>query len=188
MPLPLETVRLIMRPFQDSDIATFAAYRSDPIIAQYQSWHVPYSVESATELVETMKSTRPGTPEAWYQVAIELKANPILIGDCAFCVLGKEAQQAEIGVTLAQDYHGKGYAIEALRKLFDYLFGELGLHRISAICDAENKASSKLLEKIGMRREAHFIENIWFKGKWGSEYVYGLLKKEWEIMNAPSPP
>jgi aminoglycoside 6'-N-acetyltransferase len=51
---------------------------------------------------------------------------------------------------------------------------------VRAICDAENLASAKLLERIGMRREGHFVENIWFKGKWGSEYWYGLLKEEWE--------
>jgi RimJ/RimL family protein N-acetyltransferase len=63
--------------------------------------------------------------------------------------------------------------------LLGYLFGELHLHRVSAICDAENLASARLLERVGMRREGHFIENIWFKGAWGSEYSYAILQSEW---------
>ena len=60
-----------------------------------------------------------------------------------------------------------------------YLFDEQGLHRITAACDVENLASSPLLERVGMRREAHFIENIWFKDEWRSEYVYALLRNDW---------
>ncbi len=64
-------------------------------------------------------------------------------------------------------------------RLLDYLFCELALHRVTATCDALNDASAKLLERVGMRREGHFIENIWFKGAWGSEYNYALLQREW---------
>jgi RimJ/RimL family protein N-acetyltransferase len=61
----------------------------------------------------------------------------------------------------------------------DYLFGDLHLHRVTATCDVENLASFKLLERVGMRREAHHVENIWLKGAWGSEYVYAMLDREW---------
>jgi RimJ/RimL family protein N-acetyltransferase len=66
-----------------------------------------------------------------------------------------------------------------VRCLLEYLFGELHLHRVIATCDVENIASFRLLERIGMRREAHLVENIWFKGAWGSEYSYALLYREW---------
>ena len=168
-----------MRAFQDRDIQDFAEYRSDPDVAKYQDWDAPYSMEKATQFVEEMKAIRPGTPGEWYQIAIELKERGNLIGDCAFHILAEDAQQAEIGFTLSRMHQGKGYATEAVTRLLDYLFGELRLHRIRATCDVENLASSRLLERIGMRREAHFVENIWFKGKWGSEYAYGLLQHEW---------
>ena len=112
-------------------------------------------------------------------MAIERKDGGNLIGDCVFHIVAEDAQQAEIGFTLYRQYQGQGYATEAVTRLVDYLFDELHLHRIRAICDVENLASSKLLERIGMRREAHFVENIWFKGRWGSEYAYGLLRHEW---------
>jgi aminoglycoside 6'-N-acetyltransferase len=168
-----------MRAFQDRDIEVFAAYRSDPDVAKYQGWDTPYSLEKAAQFVAENKVIRPGTPGEWHQIAIELKDGGNFIGDCVFHILAEDAQQAEIGFTLARLYQGQGYATEAVTRLVDYLFGDLQLHRIRATCDVENLASSKLLERIGMRREAYFVENIWFKGKWGSEYAYGLLRHEW---------
>ena len=179
MSLILETKRLKMRAFQDKDIQDFADYRSDPEVAKYQDWDAPYSVEKAAQFVAENKVICPGTPGEWHQIAIELKAEGDLIGDCVFHILAEDAQQAEIGFTLSRRYQGHGYATEAVTKLVDYIFCELKLHRIRAICDVDNLASSKLLERIGMRREAHFIENIWFKGRWGSEYLYAILRSEW---------
>jgi len=179
--LMLETPRLILRPFQDSDLETFAAYRSDPEVARYQGWEAPYSVEKAAEFIAEMKQKQPATRSEWYQLAIELKHGTRLMGDCAFHLLAHDPRQAEIGFTLARQHQGHGYATEAVTRLLDYLFGELNLHRVIAICDVENLASTRLLERLGMRREGYFTENIWFKGAWGSEYLYALLQKEWTL-------
>ncbi len=175
----LVTERLLLRSFRDADIETFSAYRSDPEVARYQGWNAPYSIAQAREFIAEMQSTRPATPGEWYQVAIELKSSGELIGDCAFCVLAGDERQAEIGFTLARAYQGQGYATEAVTRLLDYLFGAVCLHRVRANCDVENLASTKLLERIGMRREGEFVENIWFKGRWGSEYWYAILAREW---------
>jgi RimJ/RimL family protein N-acetyltransferase len=180
MPFVLQTDRLLIRSFQDSDLEAFITYRSDPAIARYQGWEAPYSRETATAFVQEMKQKEPGTPGEWCQLAIELKAGGEMIGDCAFHILAEDPRQAEIAFTLSQGYQSRGYATEAVTRLLDYLFGEVGMHRVRAICDVENLASVRLLERVGMRREAHLIENVWFKGAWGSEYWYGLLKREWE--------
>jgi len=174
----LETQRLWLRAFRDADLEAFAAYRSDPEVARYQGWDAPYGANKAAAFIAEMSRKQSGTPGEWYQVAIELKGSPALIGDCAFHIL-EDARQAEIGVTLSRHYQGQGYATEALTRLFAYLFGELGLHRVVALCDVENLASARLLERLGMRREGCFQENVWFKGAWGSEYLYALLQREW---------
>ncbi|MCI0625150.1 MAG: GNAT family N-acetyltransferase [Acidobacteria bacterium] len=179
--LLLETQRLILRPFQDSDLEPFAEYRSDPKVARYQSWEIPYTKDQAAAFIREMKQIHPGIQGEWYQFAVELRRQSCLIGDCAFQILAHDARQAEIGFSLSRPYQGQGYAAEAVMRMLDYLFGELGLHRVTATCDAENHASAKLLERVGMRREGHFIENIWFKGAWGSEYSYALLHSEWSI-------
>jgi aminoglycoside 6'-N-acetyltransferase len=177
--IPLKTERIHLRPFQESDLEVFAAYRSDPEVARYQSWDAPFSLDQAIAFFEGLKQAQPGRPGDWYQLAVERLTQPGLIGDCAFQVLEHDHQQAEIGFSFSRLYQKQGYATEAVNRLLDYLFGDLHLHRVTAICDAENLNSARLLERIGMRREGHFIENIWFKGAWGSEYSYAVLQREW---------
>jgi RimJ/RimL family protein N-acetyltransferase len=103
-----------------------------------------------------------------------------MIGDVAFHIKKDDERQALIGYSLARPCWGHGYAFEAVSGLLGYLFGELHLHRLIAECDVENVASWRLLEKLGFRREAHLIENIFFKGAYGSEYHYALLEREWK--------
>ena len=177
--LTLRTDRLQLRPLQASDLPAFTAYRSDPEVARYQSWSAPYSLDQAGALLEKMNSAPPGTPGAWFQVAIERLAAPGIIGDCAFQILPDDARQAQIGFTLSSPFQKQGYAAEAVRALMGFLFTEYQLHRITATCDALNGASARLMERIGMRREAHRMQNIWFKGAWGDEYEYAILENEW---------
>lgn len=180
MKLILNTERLVLRPFHQRDIRAFSAYRSDPEVARYQGWDIPYSLSQAAEFVRQSDELQPGTLGKWYQLAIEPKALGHIVGDCAFYFLPNDPQQAEIGFTIARPFQQQGYASEAVRHLLDYLFQEHNLHRVRANCDVENLASIKLMEKVGMRREAHFLENIWFKGRWASEYWYAILRREWE--------
>lgn len=177
--MKLETERLLLRPFQKSDLDSFVAYRSDPEVARYQGWEAPFPVEKATAFIADMQKAIPNMNGAWYQFAVELKQNGDMIGDCAFHTLTKDNRQAEIGFSFARDYQGFGYATESVKSLLAYLFIDLDLHRVQAICDVENIASARLLERVGMRREAHFVDNVWFKGAWGSEYLYAILQYEW---------
>jgi RimJ/RimL family protein N-acetyltransferase len=180
MSFQLQTERLILRTFRDEDLNDFLAYRNDPKVAFYQSWTIPYSREQGIAFIDEMAKARPGEAGVWFQIAIELKTNGAMIGDCVFCPLKEDARQAEIGYSLAGAYQGKGYASEAIRRLLDYLFGDLELHRVRAICDVENVASARLLERVGMRREGHFVESFWTKGRWSSEYWYAILRREWQ--------
>jgi aminoglycoside 6'-N-acetyltransferase len=179
MTLELTTDRLLLRPFRPPDAAAFSDYRSDPAVAQYQGWDAPFSLEDADQFIAHMESVVPASPGNWYQLAIQKKGDSVLIGDCAFCVRAEDGQQARIGYTLARPHQDRGYATEAVSRLLAYLFEEIGLHRVTALCDVENSASFRLLERLGMRREAHFIENAWFKNRWSSEYEYALLAREW---------
>lgn len=90
---------------------------------------------------------------------------------------------AEIGITISHKQQRKGYAKEALIGILNFLFNLEDFHRVTEIVDVENEASIKLLESIGFKKEGHFIENIFFKGKWGSEYQYAMLKKDWLVLS-----
>jgi RimJ/RimL family protein N-acetyltransferase len=174
----IETARLRLRHFQDSDVTQFMGYRNDPKVAKYQSWEGISEPEAYT-FIQEQKEIQPCVPGQGLQVAIELKATNMLIGDCYFVINVFDYRQAEIGFTLSREYQGYGYATEAVSSILKYAFDTFGLHRIIAITDCENIASVALLERLGMRREGHFIQNVWFKGKWGDEYLYAILKDEW---------
>ena len=179
----LKAQRILLRPLSTVDLVAFVAYRSDPEVARYQSWTTPYTSDQAAALLKGMNQVPAGTPGIWFQLAIERFDQPGIIGDCAFQILSDDSLQAHIGFTLSRQFQKQGYGAEAVRCLLGYLFGELQLHRVTAICDAENLASARLLESVGMRREGHYLSNIWFKGAWGSEFSYALLEKEWHTEN-----
>lgn len=180
MPFPLETERLLLRHFCEDDLETFLVYRNDFPVAQYQGWEFPYPREQAEAFIKEMKEKEPNTPGEWFQAVIEFKETHEMIGDVAFHIMKEDPRQAYIGYTLVRAHWWKGYGAESVRRLVDYLFGELNLHRLVARCDVENVASYHLLERMKFRREAHFVDAVWFKGKWASEYSYAKLRREWE--------
>jgi RimJ/RimL family protein N-acetyltransferase len=180
----LETERLILRRFTDADLTAFVAYLNDPLVARYQMWE-DYPEEVARERIEEQKTLAPGIPGKAFTFALELKETGALVGHLVLTVQEKEARQAEIGFTLAREFHGQGLAAEGAARVLAYAFTELKLHRVFAITDCENDSSVALLERLGMRREGHFIQNIWFKGKWGDEYSYAILRAEWLAQHSP---
>jgi RimJ/RimL family protein N-acetyltransferase len=124
-------------------------------------------------------SVDPGERGQAFVFAVELRETKTLIGHVVLTVTQLDQRQAEIGFTFARAVHGKGLAKEAASRVLAYAFIDLDMHRIIAITDCDNERSVALLHRLGMRREGHFIENIWFKGKWGSEYLYAMLQEEY---------
>jgi RimJ/RimL family protein N-acetyltransferase len=179
----LPSSRLILRRFRESDLSTFCGYRSDPRIARYQDWD-SWSNEEGRRFLEVQMTLHPDVPGTWFQVAIEVAGTGALIGDCGLHTLGDRPGQAEIGFTLDFEHHGKGYATEAVNCLLDYVFGQLGKHRVIAVTDTRNAPAARVLERVGMRREGHFLENAWFEGGWCDEYQYALLEREWRERGA----
>jgi aminoglycoside 6'-N-acetyltransferase len=173
----LQTERVIIRRFQPSDVNTFAAYRSDPDVARYQSWSAPLEDGAAQRLVALFAEGDPDAP-GWFQYALEASAEGVLIGDIAVN-LHDNGMQAEIGFTLAPQWQGRGLAYEAISRMLGHLFGDRGLHRVSAECDARNARSANLLERLGFTREGHRREHTWIKGEWTDDLLFGLLAKDW---------
>jgi RimJ/RimL family protein N-acetyltransferase len=183
MPLTLETPRLLLRPFQTVDLQPFLDYRNDPQVYQYQGWKTPYTRDDGLEFIARMQTTTPGTPGEWYQLAIVPRDSETMIGDVAFHITRSDPRLAYLGYSLARPAWRQGYAREAVHKLLDYLFRVQDLHRVVADCDVENQASINLLERIGFRREAHYLDSFWLsrEARWGSEYLYALLQREWML-------
>jgi RimJ/RimL family protein N-acetyltransferase len=178
------TARLDVRRFTVADIAGFTAYRADPAVARYQSWD-DFTHAQGEALVESMRHLELGTPGEWFQLALEDRARGVLVGDLACKVNALEPREMEIGFTLARDEQGRGYATEAVVALLDHAFTTMHLHRVVAVTDARNTAAAALLTRLGMRQEAHFVDNVFFKGAWGSELLFAKLARE--HLPAPRP-
>jgi aminoglycoside 6'-N-acetyltransferase len=173
------TERLVIRRFRTEDTAAFAAYRSDPEVALYQSWTAPLPLEQAAELIGEFATGDPRAP-GWFQYAIALReADDVLIGDIGVA-LHANLMQADIGFTLDKRYQGRGYATEAVRAMLRLLFTELKLRRVSAECDARNHASARLLERVGFQREGLRRKHTWAKGEWTDDLLYGVLAADFQ--------
>ncbi|MEP7357338.1 MAG: GNAT family protein [Anaerolineales bacterium] len=175
---PLETPRLVLRRFQDRDLPAFVEYRNDPEVARYQSWD-SISAPRAQTFIQEQKKVEPGIPGQWFQFAAELKASGALAGDLGLCVTVLDARQAQLGVTFAREHQHHGLATEAMTAVLDFAFINLDLHRVIAIVDAENSASARLMGRVGLRREGHFLKNTWFKEHWSDEFLFAVLQAEW---------
>lgn len=181
--LQLATSRLLIRNLKPTDLKAFHYYRSNPEVARYQGFE-PMTKEDAASFIKEHKDKKFGKPGDWVQYGLEDKASGQLIGDCALKLQGDDPRIAEIGISIAPDQQQKGYAKETLKALLHFLFEEKELHRVVETVDAENIASIHLLESLHFRKEGYFLENIFFKGKWGSEYQYAMLQREWKALKS----
>ena len=174
----LETPRLRIRRFTLKDAGSMAAYRGLPAVARFQNW-TRWDVPDAEGLIAGMEDSEPGWPGWWFQVALELKETGELVGDCGLHTLREDRPQGEIGYSLAPAHQGRGLMTEALTALLTYAFADLNMHRMIARVHLENERSQRLLARLGVRREAPFVQSWWFKGAGADECLYALLRSEW---------
>ena len=118
-------------------------------------------------------------PRLKFQLAITIPDDEQVIGNCGIRRKPEQDWEADIGFELAPEYWGRGYATEATLAMVNFGFQKLELHRISSWCIADNAASARVLEKVGLRPEGRLRENEYFKGRWWDTLLYGILEREW---------
>ena len=175
----LQGERLVLRNFNDNDGMDLYEYLSDKEVVRYE----PYDVYTE-EMAHKEAGERANNPSF---IAVCLKDSGKVIGNLYLNKIEPEKVHTyEIGYVFNRSYHGLGYATEACRYIVEYVFGTLYAHRIIANCNSENTASWKLLERLGFRREAHRVKNMFFEvdgdgnPKWFSSCQYALLKEEYK--------
>jgi RimJ/RimL family protein N-acetyltransferase len=179
---PIETERLLLRPYEREDFDALLAIQSRGDVVRYL-YEDPLSNDEVRALLDRrMARTSLSDEGDTLSVAVVLRTTGEMIGDCMLHWGSRQHQQGEIGFVFHPDHHGRGYATEAARTLVDYGFEEVGFHRIIGRLEARNTASARVLEKLGMRREALMIENEFVKGEWQSEIVYAILEREWRAL------
>jgi len=183
-PFRLETDRLLLRPFAPSDHdAMLAIYsREDVVRYLYEGPHDEDEVRERLAVKVTQREIE--GPGDILRLAVLLKANARVIGDLTLRWMPDEHRQAEIGFVVHPDFQGKGYTTEAARVLLRVAFDALGLHRVFGRTEARNEASARVMEKLGMRREAILLENEFVKDEWQSEIDYAILDREWKALPA----
>ncbi|MEV7013969.1 GNAT family protein [Streptosporangium sp. NPDC051022] len=176
---PIRTPRLLLRPFTHRDLRALHAFHSLPEVARYLYWG-PRDLEQTAEALETkIKQTELTQEGQALTLAVELAATGELIGDCVLFWHSGQHRGGEIGYVLHPRHHGRGYAVETATALLDLGFDGLELHRVTGRLDGRNTASARVLERLGMRREAHLVENEIVKGEWTDELIYAILRREW---------
>ncbi len=173
----LETEHLIIRDMQDTDEAAFVAISQDEKYQRFYS-EADCSPSKYQELTKLFVAQAKEHPRTSYQLAIEHKANGQFIG--TVCLRLENDNQASIGCGLSRDYQGAGLIREAAYTLVNFGFSELDIHRVYAETISLNHGAIRLCRSLGMKQEAHFRENRFFKQRWWDTVVFAILKSDWK--------
>jgi RimJ/RimL family protein N-acetyltransferase len=176
---PIETERLSLRPFEAGDLDALHRLQSLPEVVLYLRWGARSRAEVAAVLEERIHQSRLADEGDTLFLALTLRDGGAMIGDVNLQLLSAANLQGKFGFVLLPEYHGQGYGREAATATLALGFDTLGLHRIAGYCDARNTPSARLMERLGMRREAHFCENHRSRGEWADLYIYAMLAAEW---------
>ncbi len=180
---PIETDRLSLRQFQKDDLADLFAIFSRQDVTRYLYWPVLGRDETRDLLSRWIAQVGLDEEGDAISLAICRRDSGQLIGEVMLRWLSEVHSQGEIGFMLHPDHHGHGFATEAARALLELGFDRFGLHRIVGRLEARNRPSAAVLERLGMRLEAHLRENEWVKGEWNDEQVYAILHAEWDAID-----
>lgn len=173
----LETPRLILRPFHEGDeVEMYNNWCSDKRVAKYTTWYAHESVENAKQFLEYLLGQN--EHKSSYNWGIEFEGK--LIGSINVCTIDESTDVCGIAYCLGYDYWGKGMMTEACKRVVEFLFNEVGCHKVIASCDCGNVGSSRVMKKIGMKHEGSLKEEVLRKdGSYGDHELYGILRSEY---------
>lgn len=166
--LPVRRGPVVLRRFRPEDLEAFLAYRSDPEIARYQGWS-PVDRAAAGGFLEEMSGIDGLRPGEWIQLGIADAATDALCGDVGIHC-DASCEHAEIGFSLAREFHGRGYASAAVSATLELLYAKPSIRCVRAVTDTRNGPSIRLLERLGFAQTGVQVAD--FKGERCTEYVY----------------
>ena len=170
---------MLLRSLVASDVDALVSYRSLPDVCRWVPFQ-PMDADTVLARISNQWSGRTLQNDGDALIlGVEIAATSELVGDLMLLYSSSVHRSAEIGYVFHPDHAGHGYATEASHELLHVAFDELAAHRVMARVDPRNHASVGVLRRLGMREEAHLIENEWFKGEWGDELDFAVLSREW---------
>ena len=172
------TERLVLRSFTEDDFDDLYDIQSRPDVTRYLLWDALTREETRTVLAKRIKDVGFDAEGDNLAVAVELRESGRLIGDFNLRWLSAELGRAEIGFVMNPGHAGRGYATEAGSELLRLAFEVYGFHRVVGLCNGDNTSSQRLMERMGMRREAFFVQGEMLKGERADLAVYAMLAEE----------
>ena len=176
---PIETERLVLRTFERGDIDALMTYYALPEVQRYLDWKARDRVETLAALEAMRGQVALQRPGDTLTLAVVRKSDDELLGQVSLRWSDATAGQSELRFVFNPLYRGEGYATESVRQMIDLAFDHFRIHRIFARCDARNTRSAKLMQRLGMRLEAHYREHALFQGEWDEELHFAVLDREW---------
>ncbi len=175
--IQIETDRLILRPLRRQDAEAVFAYASDPEVTTYVTWNTHKTIDDSLTFIEMAIADQQKTP--LYPLGIFLKEDPErVIGTVGIKASNK--YEADLSYIIARKHWRKGLVFEAASALVNLAFEQDGYKRIYAWCMKENRASSSLMKKLGMKFEGCFRSSCFRNDRfWDVEY-YAILEDEWK--------
>jgi RimJ/RimL family protein N-acetyltransferase len=176
---PLRTERLDLRPYEESDFEFLYEMQSDPDTTRYL-YYGPSSREEVRVSFDLKLKRRVlrGEGEALQLVAV-LRDSGERVGEATLGWPSETHGCGEVGYLVHMAHRGRGYATEMAAEMLRLAFDDFGWHRVIGRLDARNTVSARVLERLGMRLEAHLVSNEFVKGEWGDELDYAILADEW---------
>ena len=174
----LHADRVALRWLVPSDVAALYAVFSDADVMRYGS-RPPFTEEHQARAY-LADIERYFEQKTLFQWGVARREDDLVIGTCTLFSVDASNLRAEVGYALGRNHWGKGLMKEALVRLFDFAFEELGLRRLEADVDPRNARSVALLEKLGFRREGYLRERWFVSGEVQDALFYGLLRREWD--------
>lgn len=172
---PVSTERLVLRGYRADDVDDLLRYYSRREVCRFL-FDDPWTIEHARKVVQR-KVSRRSLSDGYLALVVEYEGR--VVGNVGAWLIEGTEHSAELGWVFSPEVAGKGLATEAVTALLDLVFATPSLHRVRAQMDARNDASARLARRVGMRREAHFREDMWVKGEWTDTVVFAVLVDEW---------
>ncbi len=176
----IKTERLVLRPFERSDLEDVLSYYSLPEVQRYLDWKARDKSEAKSAFEAMRKQTRLTRPGDILTMAIVREKDGAVLGHVSMRWTDATAGQGEVRFAIGPTFRRKGYGTEAVKAMMTYCFEHYRLHRIFAVTAGQNEASARLLRKLGMRLEAHYREHALFMGEWDEELHFAVLAREWQ--------
>jgi len=183
---PATTPRLSLRPATAEDVAAMWTWRGRPDVAQ---WMTDPSRDRDAYLARLTAPEKLATILAVEHEGVVVMDMHVRVEDAyAQTDVADRARgtQANLGWSMDPRVHGRGLATEALNATLGICFDGLGLRRVTGDCFAGNTASWRLMERVGMRRETHSVEEALHRDLgWVDSFTYAILDREWRSRHHP---